>query len=242
MTDHALHLTGSDHLSYGELTVVEAGPLVAAMSVGADQFSPSMQFKGNVPNEDALSARTDGPRARLIVADSHFGNEASDLLVRAVHGAPYDIAEAPLIVSRSANDGSETTFTSVWLDRDAGRVQVHAFGDSLALRLRRDGGATVMVDADSRFVTPEAFAWADAQQDSFAVEAGDVLLAFTDGVNECHYRNPGTSITLDHIRAMFHEHPGDLRAFVEQLGEQALRGVDGNPGGQDNIAIVAITV
>jgi len=240
MTDHVVHLRGVDHVVYGELALVSAGPIVAAMSVGADEGSPSLRFKGDVPNEDALSGRDSGQFARLIVADAHFGRSASEMLVDAVHLAPYDVADPPLFIPEAVLDESATSFTSVWLDREVRQAEVHWFGDSLAVRLRRGHGATLLTDDDHRFVTPSTFDWDEAKHSVVALEAGDVLVAFTDGVNECHYRQPATSITLDHVYDLF-DRAGTLTEFVQTLGDLALEGVDGNPGGQDNIAIVAVT-
>lgn len=241
MTTHAVHMTGVDYLEYGQLAVATAGQLVAAISVGADPASPSLQFKGAVPNEDALSGRDDDLFARLVVADAHFGNQSSASLVRAIHLSPFDVPAPPVFISTPAVDGSATSLTSVWLDREEGRVQVDWFGDSLALRFRRGKPPKVLVEADDRFTVPQGFAWHDAARASFSVEPGDVLVAFTDGVNECHYRHPATSVTVAHMRTMF-EKAGDVETFVRLLGNAALTGIDGAPGGQDNIAIVAVQV
>lgn len=241
MPDNAVRLLGADHLRYGELTLVCQGPVVAAISIGADESSPSLRFKGDVPNEDAVSVRDDGRFARLVVADAHFGLDASEMLVRALHQAPYDVAHPPLVISGPQRDDSRTSFTTVWLDREHGQVRVASFGDALALRLRHDTAAEVLVECDTNFVTVHAFEWREASHTTFVVEPGDVLVAFTDGVNECHYRRPATSITLHHIQALF-EAAQDLETFVRNLGESALVGVDGNPGGQDNIAIAGLTV
>lgn len=241
MPEHALHLSGVDHITYGELHLEQQGPLVAAMSVGADRASPSLEFKGEAPNEDALSGRDDGRFARLVVADSHFGSQASHELVAAIHRAPYDVATPPVVLPQPAVDGSETTLTTVWLDRFRGVAHVQWFGDSLAIVLRADQLPLVLVEADDEFITPQAFGWTEARSVAVQVQAGDVLLAFSDGVNECHYRRPQTSVNLHHVQALFDEAAG-LVDFVEELGRLALRGVDEHPGGQDNIAIVAVQV
>ena len=73
----------------------------------------------------------------------------------------------------------------------------------------------------------------------FRADAGDLLLAFTDGVDQCHYRSPVTSIQPGHIAAVARAASFDPLAVVQDLTALALSGVDGNPGGEDNIAIVA---
>jgi len=235
-----IHLRGTDVLTYGELESEASGPLAAVMSIGADDDSPSLEFKGSVPNEDALSGNDDGRFARLVVADSHFGHQASDLLVAALHSTSLSQVEPALIVE-PADDESATTLTSIWLDRQTGQVTVHWVGDSLALRLRSGEPPTLLVDADGTFVTPSTFTWVGTMRNRFTVEPGDVLVAFTDGVNECHYRQPRTSIQLADIQTTF-ENASDTESFVYDLGVLALAGVNGHPGGQDNIAIIAVEV
>ena len=76
---------------------------------------------------------------------------------------------------------------------------------------------------------------------TFRVRAGGLLVAFTDGVDECHYANPQTSIRASHHAALFAEVGPNPRSYVRRLAGLALSGVDGNPGGEDNLAIVAAT-
>lgn len=236
-----LFLTGGDHLEYGELATRAVGGLAAAMSIGATADSPSMQFKGDLGNEDALSARDEGRFARLVVADSHYGHQASAHLVSMLHGADLATANPVLAETWPVEDGSESTVTCIWLDRERGSARVDWFGDSLALCLRRGSAPDLLVEPDHRFVTPGSFEWLDANYRQVAVEPGDLLVAFSDGVNECHYRRPDTSIGIGHIHDIF-EATDNAQTFVQRLGQTALAGVDGNPGGQDNIAIAAVVV
>jgi hypothetical protein len=71
------------------------------------------------------------------------------------------------------------------------------------------------------------------------VGAGDMVLAFTDGIDECHYRRPATSMLPHHIVASVAEGQRRPPEVVAILARQALGGVDGNLGGQDNIAVLA---
>ena len=76
-----------------------------------------------------------------------------------------------------------------------------------------------------------------AQRLDFDFEDGRLLLC-SDGIMECHYRSPQTSISPAHLREL--DQPGvSSREFVEKLVQMALRGVDGNPGGQDNIVVIS---
>ena len=67
---------------------------------------------------------------------------------------------------------------------------------------------------------------------------GDLVVAFTDGVDECHYGKPESSVRIDHVAELFGV-VSSVEVFVEALGALALSGVDGHPGGQDNLAIAA---
>ena len=59
-----------------------------------------------------------------------------------------------------------------------------------------------------------------------------------DGIDQCHYRQPETSVTPRHLRSLLAETGPEPSRYAQALVELALRGVDGNPGGQDNIALV----
>lgn len=233
-------MLGDDHQEYGHVAIRRAGALVGAMSVGATPDTPSAQFKGDARNEDALSGRDDGVRARLVVADAHFGDQASALLVESIHRVPLDVAAAEVGPISPTTDGSETTLTSVWLDRRRGLLDVQWVGDSLALLLRA-GEQTVLVEPDDFFVDTESFSHTMMRRRRFAVKSGTAVVVFSDGVNECHYRCPETSLTVGHIGEIFDD-SDSLGSFVDELATQALDGVDGHPGGQDNIAIIAIEI
>ena len=77
---------------------------------------------------------------------------------------------------------------------------------------------------------------------SFAFEAapGELVLAFTDGINECHYRYPETSVSPQHLQSLLAEIGAEPERYARRLVEMALAGVGGHPGGQDNIALVVV--
>ncbi len=58
-------------------------------------------------------------------------------------------------------------------------------------------------------------------------------------MNECHYREPATSVRPDDIADTAAYVSFDPLETVRAVGELALAGVRGNPGGQDNIALIA---
>jgi hypothetical protein len=72
----------------------------------------------------------------------------------------------------------------------------------------------------------------------FASRPGDVMVMHTDGVDECHYRNPASSIRPAHIIELVDRFGVNPAMLATEVAESALVGVDGNPGGQDNIAVV----
>ena len=59
----------------------------------------------------------------------------------------------------------------------------------------------------------------------------------SDGVLECCYRDPARSVQLSHLAQLWRESPRE--EFVSNVIGLALKGVDGHPGGQDNIAVLA---
>ena len=77
-----------------------------------------------------------------------------------------------------------------------------------------------------------------AERFEFAFGAGELVVGFTDGVDECHYRQPRTSIGPRHLQDLLIVSSGDPAAYASALAGLALAGVDGNPGGEDNLAIV----
>ncbi len=80
--------------------------------------------------------------------------------------------------------------------------------------------------------------------DTFAFTGNprDLLLAYTDGIDECHYGEPGNSITPQIMEELWRETGNEPEAFVRRLVELALAGVGGHQGGQDNVALVAAPV
>ena len=64
-------------------------------------------------------------------------------------------------------------------------------------------------------------------------------MAFTDGVDGCHYRRPETSVQPEDIHEIALATNMDPLETVNEVITLALKGVDGSPGGQDNIAMIA---
>ena len=68
---------------------------------------------------------------------------------------------------------------------------------------------------------------------------GDFVRGFTDGIGECRYRKPATSVQPHHIVASVAEVQRRPSHVVTILARQALGGVGANLGGQANIAVIA---
>jgi hypothetical protein len=251
-------LLGRDHIEYGAVHVETVGERSAcAISVGSDRDSPSLAAKGDssVPNEDCLLVVDDGALTLLAVADGHFGIEASHELIERTAArfrhVPEDGAELASFVNDltyrppSGSYGSATSFVLGIVDRNAGRGFGVSYGDSTFALIGADKPCRGLNPKNGRFVTlarPSSIALANAEPFFLAFDPGDVVLAFTDGIDECHYGEPETSLTADVMDRLFAESAGDPRTLVETVAAQALAGVDGNPGGQDNLVIAATRI
>ena len=248
---------GADHQEYGSYSFGSLSEqTVWAISVGADHDSPSLQYKGDLDyrNEDGLLAIEDGDRVLLAVADGHFGREASHDLLSGVDAAavrvPRDPCElAAIVIDLAAKEPVEglqaaTSLLVAVCDRADRSGFGLSYGDSTFAVVgsaghRRHGEPTMATFVSPAF--PKSLDPANASSFAFTAEPDDVLLAYTDGIDECHYQHPETSITTAMMADMAREAEGILN-YTRQLVELALAGVDGNPGGQDNIAIVAAAV
>lgn len=248
-----LRLLGEDYPEYGAVASTHVGSLAAvAISVGTDLTSPSLQYKGDngTPNEDALCVIEAGEWAGYAVADAHFGQESSHLLISRLHDIWSRVRPTSaehlgqmiefLRTGERARTQSESTLLVVCYDRRTRSGFGVSFGDSSFVIASPGRPARMVNSHDDRFVsTVDRSSMLNGSTFRFETEPDDMLLAFTDGVDQCHYRRPETSVQLSHISEIVHGAPGDPLAVVDQLAALALCGVDGNPGGQDNVAIVA---
>lgn len=250
---HALALYGRDHTPYGHVHTAPVGPHVAAaISVGADPHSPSHRFKADPdrPNEDALYARDTDRLCLLAVADSHFGHRASHALIERIAAwpaIPPDLGALRAALDAlgggplGADDDSASTLCLAVYDRHTRRGFGLGVGDSTVTLVGPDETPTALNRHTRAYIHParDARPARRAEPFTFAAPPGGLVLAFTDGVDECHYRRPETSIGPAHLRALFEQTGPDPRAYADALARLALTGVDGHPGGQDNIALIA---
>jgi hypothetical protein len=244
---------GKDHPTFGAIHVEVSpdGRAALAISAGADPDSPARAGKGDpdqVPNEDAALVIDEGERVLIAVADAHFGHQASHALLRALGRAPApplgieDLRAflASIPSDETGSDRSETTLAVAVLDRVARRVFGLSFGDSTVLLLGAGSHGEPLHRRDDRFVTPARpqtmLGGEPFTRERVAPE--QVLVAFTDGVDGCCYGDPERSLRAEHLVAMGRR-ARSVEELVRGVAESALAGVEGAPGGQDNIAIVA---
>ncbi|MBK8977750.1 MAG: SpoIIE family protein phosphatase [Planctomycetes bacterium] len=247
-----LVLLGRDHPQLGDLQVRHSadGRAAIALCAGSDPESPARWAKGDpaCPNEDAVLCIVDGRRALLAVANAHFGPEASETLIRGLAGGglPSSTLELrarldALVRSRAASSESATTLCAVLVDRAGASAQGFSVGDSTCAVLRRGSPAGPRNPKASSYVSlgdPEGLT--EGRWFGFDLEPGDLLVCFTDGVDECCYGQPERSIGPAHLATLLDDVGPEPTRFVHALAELALRGVDGQPGGQDNLAIAAL--
>lgn len=243
-------LLGRDHerLDRYDLETVSERT-VAAISLGATQDLPDVQPKTR--NEDALLVIEDDRRVVLAVADAHFGPDAShDLLATLlqefdpVPGTPDELSDFFLALSKNKRlkYESETTLLVAVFDKLFKQGFGISWGDS-SFHVITPG--EVPLTANKRnpaFVSPAApktLRPKYAHQFDFRATPGELLLAYTDGINECEYRNPDTSISPYVLSGTLERVGYDPEPAARALVELALAGVGDHPGGQDNIALVA---
>lgn len=250
-----LLLLGREHPGLGSFALesVPSGRVACALSAGRDPLSSARFSKGrhDVPNEDGVLALDTGARSLLAVADAHFGHESSEALLAALarHAAVPESLFAlqellPALAAPAATPDdehtSESTLLVAVLEHASGAVWGVSYGDSSAWLLEARGAVRPLVTPTHRYVHAQDAASLDPRRGTtFFCElaAGDALLVHSDGVDECCYRAPERSIGARHLEALLRELGTSPRDYVARLTELALHGVDGQPGGQDNVAI-----
>ncbi|GMU52092.1 MAG: hypothetical protein AMXMBFR33_12380 [Candidatus Xenobia bacterium] len=240
-------MLGRDESRYGEFSLVEPVEGVAcALSVGSDPDAPSLAFKGDraQPNEDGLLVGWEESRILLAVADGHRGQASSHLILARVADwprVPANRGELALLSTGLTEPPwpgrSGTSLLLAVFDPRSGEGFGLAWGDS-SLCLVGPAGARFLTRGNDKFLRGDAPCeptWGEAL--SFQVSPDELLLAFTDGVNECHYQSPLTSVGADDLVNALRSGPSPA-AVCREVTQSALRGVRGFPGGQDNLALI----
>ena len=248
-----LLVLGRDHQSWGAVASTTVGSLAgAAISVGSDPASPSTQFKydPDVANEDAGCLISSQDWVGMAVADAHYGPESSHLIIERLHNMwgkirPTDLNHLAQMVEflrqgEPAVTESETTLLAVAYDRASRTGFGISFGDSTFAIAGPHRPAEPINPLDHRFVsTVHRESLRHGAAFKFQAGPGELLLAFTDGIDGCHYRNPETSVRTSDIDRIAKEAGYEPHSTVRTLTELALAGVRGNPGGEDNIVALA---
>ncbi len=220
--------------------------VAAALSVGSDPRSPSLAHKGrrDVPNEDGLLVLSQDDWLLLAVADGHHGPDASHTLLKRLFessSVPTSAGQLGLFLLDLAHPPwpglSGTTFLVAGLNLATGQGFGFSWGDSFGCVL---GGAhpRMLFQTDTNFLrSGQPLEVERAASFRFTLEANEALVVGTDGVTECHYRSPLTSVTLQHMNE-FMKHSPSAKELAWQIGHLALEGVGGHPGGQDNLALL----
>ena len=244
-------LLGREHVRYGgyDCVVLPDTGTTCTISVGRSADTPSRWSKGGDDslNEDAIMAVDDGNRVYLAVADAHFGYESSHYLVEQLSCEPAEIPEdleqleqrlAALAPSAQARRSASTLLVSVY-DRERRQGFGYSFGDS-SLAIVGPTAARIVNVHDKAFLVPAEPHGLDPERGIpflYFAAPDHLLLAFSDGIDECHYRSAATSIQERHLHALFGEVGPAPERYARKLTELALAGVDGHPGGQDNIVL-----
>jgi hypothetical protein len=242
-----LAMIGRDYPDLGSVSLQSLDKSIGCISAGSDTNSPSFAYKGHkdCPNEDGLVILKDGDNWLLAVTDGHLGHESSHALLDGLARlAKIPARLGPLSLALSAGDWLEdsaggTTLLVACCNGASGNVFGLSFGDSSLITLG-PGGAKVKNQLNETYLRGgEPISVEDGSPFQFQLKAGETLLLYTDGVNECCYRDPFRSVKLGHLEELYLQHREKPADFTRALMDLALAGVDGNPGGQDNIVIIA---
>ncbi len=257
----SIALFGEDHgvpLEYALATVGGDAdvrePTAFAISVGGRAVLVK-KAEQDVPNEDCLYAFDDGRCVVHVVADGHHGHESSHDLVELLadefdrRGPTIDLIEALERIHQAAADSepveSRSTLLVASLDRREGLLRGFSIGDSAIFLGDLESGVRRVIAPTQHYAAPwdlASLAVPASSRFEIPVRDGMWVVTCTDGVTECEYGSPDTSIQASDIEALMIRAGGSPEAFVDDLAAMALKGVRGHPGGEDNVAIIASIV
>lgn len=238
-------LSGIEHPEYDVVASRTVSGIVACLCAGRDVQSSSLVHKRH-PNEDSILICAHDGRALLALADGHHG-DGGDRLIRFLaercQAIPPRLSGISLLLLEPFSAGSEelsgTTLLVACLDTNTGEVFGFSFGDSTILSVGPDGCKVHNQLNDVYLYGERPIPLENARPFSFKLAQGEGMMLFTDGVNECCYRDPSRSVKLHHVESAFASAGGDANVWAQAVTQLALDGVDGHPGGEDNVAVLA---
>lgn len=244
----SLLLLGRTYQEYGTWEQQCLGQAVACISVGGDPSSPSLAYKGDKEkgNEDGLLVINDGSRYLLAVADGHFGNQTSHILLERLekHPIPKDAAALAdvleVIQEPELMVGSGSTLTVAVYNSETRAGFGLSTGDSSLVAVSESSFRLFNPDNCRFFYFNNPLLPEEWVRFEYELDKTEALLLYSDGINECHYRSPETSIQPSHIQKLWSLNQSQPQEFAGLLTQLALLGVNGNPGGQDNIALIVV--
>jgi len=239
---------GRDYPDLGSISQKALHGVQGCVSAGRDPNSPSFAYKGDksgCPNEDGLVILKEGDLWLLAVADGHLGHESSHALLDGLSMLPKVPPRlGPLSLALSAGEWIDdtaggTTLLVACCNQTTGDVFGLSFGDSSLVVLGPSGAQVKNQPNESYLRGGGPIEVELGRPFQFQLSPGETMLLYTDGVNECCYRDPFRSVRLQHLDSVYSRNKDNPAQLARALMELALSGVEGNPGGQDNIVIVA---
>ena len=138
-------------------------------------------------------------------------------------------------------EAETTLLVAIW-----DRAAAHGFGLSFADSSQVVDGTGRPPQRVNRKTTSYVGPWdrssfdpGRAHEFTFWARRGELAVAFADGIDEGHYREPETSVRPEPLQGLSVDSAGDPERFVRKLTELARGGVAGHPGSEDPIAWVA---
>lgn len=238
-------LSGQEHVHLGAVAWEGLDGVHVGLSAGQSPAAEAAAQK-LYANEEAVALLGDGQRVLVALCDGHQGSAghvlAREILSRAQGELPNSLSQLSRLLLEpfaGCEPGSGTTLLLVCIELASGRVFGLSFGDSSALVLTSRGCTVLNRHSDNYLHPHQPTRFELASTFSYLLGPGEGLLLYSDGLNECCYGQPSRSLQLRHLWECFWNADQQAQGWASAVAAQALAGVDGHPGGQDNLSLVA---